>query len=65
MQVFGGFEMARDQNSGHNREHAFATFLHERILADSLSIRHILARNPGATQPKLISENKRDCPSSL
>jgi hypothetical protein len=40
MQVFGGFEMARDQNSGHNGEHSFATFLHGGILADSLFIRY-------------------------
>ncbi len=39
MQVFGGSEVARDQNSGHNREHSFATFLHEGILADSLFVR--------------------------
>jgi hypothetical protein len=32
MQVFGGLEMARDQNSAHNREHSFATFFSEEIL---------------------------------
>jgi hypothetical protein len=40
MQAFGGFEMARDENAGHNREHAFATFLHEGIFSDSCFIRH-------------------------
>ena len=50
MQVCGGFEMARDQNSGHNREHSFATFIPDEILGDSLFF---------ATSPWASAVNRR------
>jgi hypothetical protein len=40
MQIFRRFEMTRDEDSSHNREHTFATFLHQGILSYSLFIRH-------------------------